>query len=71
MRHDDLCTGGRDSAPIHKYAGSPALAFWGRVMLVQGRCLSTAGATPNPRWLSTLLDQGLEVHCGYDVGRNV
>lgn len=29
-------------------------------------CLSTSGARPNPRWLSTLLPQGLPVYCGFD-----
>ena len=30
-------------------------------------CLSTSGARPNPRWLPTLLSQGLPVHCGFDA----
>ncbi len=30
------------------------------------RCLSTAGARHNPRWLTPLLDQGLPVFCGFD-----
>jgi len=30
------------------------------------RCLSTAGARPNPRWLRSLLDQGCEIYCGFD-----
>lgn len=30
------------------------------------RCLSTAGARPNPRWLSSLISQGIEIYCGYD-----
>lgn len=29
-------------------------------------CLSTSGARPNPRWLPSLLSQGLPVHCGFD-----
>lgn len=33
----------------------------------QHRCISTAGARPNPRWLVTLLDQGCSVHCGFDA----
>jgi len=33
----------------------------------QNRCLSTAGARPNPRWLHTLTGQGLEIFCGYDA----
>jgi hypothetical protein len=33
----------------------------------QCRCLSTAGARPNPRWLPTLIEQGLEIYCGYDA----
>ena len=31
------------------------------------RCLSTAGATPNPRWLRPLLDQGCRIYCGFDA----
>jgi len=31
------------------------------------RCLSTAGARPNPRWLRPLLDQGCEIYCGFDA----
>lgn len=31
------------------------------------RCISTAGARPNPRWLATLLDQGGQVLCGFDT----
>jgi hypothetical protein len=33
----------------------------------QHRCLSTAGARPNPRWLVPLLDQGHRVFCGFDA----
>jgi len=33
----------------------------------QRRCLSTAGARPNPRWLQPLLDQGYHVYCGFDA----
>jgi len=33
----------------------------------QHRCLSTAGARPNPRWLQLLLDKGCEVYCGFDA----
>jgi len=33
----------------------------------QHRCLSTAGATPNPRWLPALLAQGCTIHCGFDA----
>jgi hypothetical protein len=31
------------------------------------RCLSTAGARANPRWLSDLVDQPFQVHCGFDA----
>ena len=31
------------------------------------RCLSTAGARPNPRWLLPLLVQGCQVYCGFDA----
>jgi len=33
----------------------------------QHRCISTAGARPNPRWLAALLDQGYSVYCGFDA----
>jgi hypothetical protein len=33
----------------------------------QHRCISTAGARPNPRWLAPLLDQGHQVFCGFDA----
>jgi hypothetical protein len=33
----------------------------------QHRCISTAGARPNPRWLLTLLHQGYSVYCGFDA----
>jgi hypothetical protein len=33
----------------------------------QCRCLSTAGARPDPRWLKPLLARGLEVYCGFDA----
>jgi len=31
------------------------------------RCLSTAGARPDPRWLAPLLDQAHPVYCGFDA----
>ena len=31
------------------------------------RCISTAGARPNPRWLAALLAQGHRVFCGFDA----
>jgi hypothetical protein len=31
------------------------------------RCISTAGARPNPRWLPALLTQDLHVFCGFDT----
>ena len=31
------------------------------------RCLSTAGARPNPLWLKPLLDQGGPIYCGFDA----
>jgi hypothetical protein len=31
------------------------------------RCLSTAGARPNPLWLRPILDQGCQVYCGFDA----
>lgn len=33
----------------------------------QHRCISTAGARPNPRWLPSLLAQGLRIYCGFDT----
>ena len=33
----------------------------------QHRCISTAGARPNPCWLGPLLDQGYQVCCGFDT----
>lgn len=33
----------------------------------QYRCLSTAGARPNPAWLSELVGQGRRVCCGFDL----
>ena len=33
----------------------------------QHRCISTAGARPNPRWLPSLIDQGYSVYCGFDA----
>ncbi len=33
----------------------------------QHRCLSTAGARPNPCWLGPLLAQGCHVFCGFDT----
>ena len=33
----------------------------------QHRCISTAGARPNPRWLAPLLRQGYRVFCGFDA----
>ena len=38
------------------------------------RCISTAGARPNPRWLAPLIDQGHSLYCGFDadpVGENL
>lgn len=31
------------------------------------RCLSTAGARPDPHWLRPLLTQGRQVYCGFDA----
>ena len=33
----------------------------------QYRCLSTAGARPDPHWLPPLLTQGCRVYCGFDA----
>jgi hypothetical protein len=30
------------------------------------RCLSTAGARPNPKWLAAFVGQGLQIYCGFD-----
>ena len=31
------------------------------------RCLSTSGARPNPRWLCSLINRGIQIYCGYDA----
>jgi hypothetical protein len=31
------------------------------------RCISTAGARPNPRWLPAFIDQGHRIYCGFDA----
>ena len=31
------------------------------------RCISTAGARPNPRWLAAIIRQGSPVYCGFDT----
>jgi hypothetical protein len=31
------------------------------------RCISTAGARSNPRWLAALLNQGCQIHCAFDA----
>lgn len=31
------------------------------------RCISTAGARPNPRWLAAIIRQGSQVYCGFDT----
>jgi hypothetical protein len=33
----------------------------------QHRCISTAGARPNPHWLAPLLGHGYSVYCGFDA----
>jgi len=33
----------------------------------QHRCVSTAGARPNPRWLPALLGQAQQIYCGFDA----
>ena len=33
----------------------------------QSRCLSTAGARPDPHWLPDLLRHGLPIYCGFDA----
>ena len=30
-------------------------------------CLSTAGATPNPSWLTSLIRHGMPIYCGFDA----
>jgi hypothetical protein len=37
------------------------------VLHPQHRCISTAGARPNPGWLAALLGQGYPVYCGFDA----
>lgn len=31
------------------------------------RCISTAGARPDPRWLGKLIEPGLKIYCGFDA----
>lgn len=31
------------------------------------RCLSTAGARPNPQWLPSMINQGFNTYCGFDA----
>ena len=38
-----------------------------RILHPQLRCVSTAGARPNPRWLRPLLEQDYTVYCGFDT----
>lgn len=33
----------------------------------ESRCLSTAGARPNPRWLPMLIAQRIQIYCGFDA----
>jgi hypothetical protein len=33
----------------------------------QSRCLSTAGARPDPTWLKPLLNQAAQIYCGFDA----
>jgi hypothetical protein len=33
----------------------------------QYRCLSTAGARPNPSWLAELVDPAYQIYCGFDL----
>lgn len=37
------------------------------VLLPQARCISTAGARPDPLWLPSLLRQGQPIYCGFDA----
>ena len=37
------------------------------VLYPDRRCLSTAGARPNPAWLTPLLAQGLRLYCAFDA----
>ena len=61
----------------------PALAPLAAIILVESaidaisccalyphhRCISTAGARPNPGWLTPLLNQGSALYCGFDADR--
>jgi len=31
--------------------------------------LSTSGATPNPAWLTTFINKGFEIYCGFDADK--
>ena len=65
------------------FVSMPALAPRAAIILVESaidaisccalhphhRCISTAGARPNPRWLAGYLDQGAALYCGFDADR--
>jgi len=38
-----------------------------RALHPQYRCISTAGARPNPRWLPSLFKEAVEIFCGFDA----
>ena len=40
-----------------------------RALHPQSRCISTAGARPNPSWLAGLIKPGVPIYCGFDADR--
>jgi hypothetical protein len=60
--------------PVAGFAGQPVILCESAIDALscfalhpQSRCLSTAGARPNPTWLKSLLDQAAQVYCGFDA----
>jgi hypothetical protein len=37
------------------------------VLHPESRCISTAGARPNPEWLPAFIAQGIQIYCGFDT----
>lgn len=73
-RKDRGCFGWPDTSLAGPAAGRPvilcesaidALSCW--ALHPRHRCLSTAGARPNPAWLVLLLQHGCPVYCGFDA----
>ena len=57
--------GGPVATSILVESAIDAISCW--ALYPQHRCISTAGARPNPRWLAPLIAQGDLVYCGFDA----